>query len=61
MLGGAPVIDQLGQRGAFLQDFLSALVVVPEIRLGNFGFQLTDPLTLAVDVKDTSSARRAWP
>jgi hypothetical protein len=59
--GRSPVVNQFEQRGAFLQNFLGTLVVVPELRLGDLGFQLTDPLTLAVDVKDTSSARRACP
>jgi hypothetical protein len=59
--GCAPVVDQLDQRGAFSQDLLGALVVVPEIRLGNFGFQFTDPLAFTIDVKDTSSAHRAFP
>jgi len=60
-LGRVPVVDQLGQLGALLQDLLGALVVVPEVRPGNPGLQFADPLTLAVDVKDTSSARRAFP
>jgi hypothetical protein len=33
------------------------LIVVPEIRLGDFSVQFGNPLTLAVDVKDASSAR----
>jgi len=61
VLRGGPVVDQLGQRGPLLQDLLGTLVVVPELRLGNLDFQFTDTLTLAIDVKDTSSARRAFP
>jgi hypothetical protein len=37
------------------------LVVIPEFRLGNFSFQFCNPLTLAIDVKDTSSAQQAFP
>jgi hypothetical protein len=60
-LGARPVVDQLGQRGALLQDLLGTFVVVPEIGPGDVGFQFADPLAFAVDVKDTSSAHRAWP
>jgi hypothetical protein len=35
--------------------------MIPEIGLGNLSFQFCDPLTLVVDVKDTSSAQRACP
>jgi hypothetical protein len=59
--GGSPVVDQFDQRGAFFQNFLGTLVVVPEVGLGDFGFQLRNPLAFAIDVKDTSSARRACP
>jgi hypothetical protein len=53
--------NQFLQDGPFLQDFLGLLVVIPEFRLGNLGLQLCNPLPLAVNVKDTSSARRACP
>jgi hypothetical protein len=58
-LGGRPVVDQLGQGGPLSQNLLGPFVVIPEIRSGDCGFQFGNPLTLAVEVKDTSSARRA--
>jgi len=59
--GRGPVVNQLDQGGPLFQDLLSAFVVIPEVGFGDFGFQFTDPLTLAIDVKDTSSALRACP
>jgi len=55
------ILNQFLQNGPFLQDFLGLLVVIPEFRFGNLGLQLCNPLPLAVNVKDTSSARRACP
>jgi hypothetical protein len=40
---------------------LSLFVVIPEFRLGNFSFQFCNPFTLTINVKDTSSAQRAFP
>jgi len=61
MIDRLPVGHQLLQQGPLLQNFLGMLVIIPEVRLGNLGFQLCNPLTLAVDVKDTSSAQQAFP
>jgi hypothetical protein len=36
------------------------LVITPEFRPGNFSLQFCNPLFLAVDVKETSSAQRAF-
>jgi len=54
---GITVLNQLVQECALLQDLLGFLVVIPEFRPGDLGFQLCNPLTLGIDVKGTSSAR----
>jgi len=38
---------------------LSALVVIPEIGLGDLGLEFRNPFAFAINVKDTSSALRA--
>jgi hypothetical protein len=55
------ILNQFLQNGSFFQDLLGLLVVIPELRLGNLGLQFCNPFFLAVNVKDTPSARRACP
>jgi len=58
--GLIPAVDLLVQPGALLQALLRQITLIPEIRPGDFRFQLGDTLSFAIEVKDTSSARRAW-
>jgi hypothetical protein len=50
----APGRDWLGQLGAFLQNLLGFLAVVPEIRGCRARVERRDPLLAAGDVKDAS-------
>jgi len=48
------------ERGLFLENGLSFIGVVPEVRLGGNSIQLLDALLFAVDVKGASATARAW-
>jgi hypothetical protein len=48
------------QPGSLFQRILRLVSLVPELRPGNFCLQFRYTLALLVDVKDTSSARRAF-
>jgi hypothetical protein len=56
-----PIFNKLLQCGPFFQNLLGLLIIIPEFWPGNFRFQLRDALTLAINVKGTSSAQRACP
>ena len=60
LLGRLPVLNEFLQPGSFFQSFLSLVSLVPEFRPGNFRLQFRYALALLVDVKGTSSARRAF-
>jgi hypothetical protein len=49
-------LDSLMQNGAFLEQLLRLVALVPEAGAGYFGFELLYALFLGIEVKDTSSA-----
>jgi hypothetical protein len=61
VINSVPILNQRLQESSFFQNLLGLLIVVPEFRLGNFSFQLSNSFTLTINVKDTSSAQRAFP
>ena len=61
LLGRTPVLYDLLQAGPFFQGLLRLVALVPEVGTGNFRLKFGYTLALVVDVKGTSSARRAFP
>ena len=60
LLGRIEILDNLLQAGPLFQSLLRLLPLVPEFGPGYFRFEFGYTFALVVDVKDTSSARRAW-
>jgi len=55
------LLDDLFQPGAFFQQFLGFVALVPETGPGDFRLQFSDTFFFDRQVKDTPSAHRAWP